>query len=289
MNGFTLAGHIAVDRIVTEEYKMLQLGGPPCFASALAKTMGFPVEFVTKIGDDFPTELTPLLKSLELGTKPRSNYPSTRFKIDYRYEPRQMSLPTVCEPITASEVSDADRLLLCPIAGEIDDQLIMEIEPAFLALDPQGMLRKIDEDYVVSPKSWSNPDALKKLDILKTSSSEHHLITGTTDIEKSLRKLIHLGVGVAVITSGVEGAFVMTDSDYFQVPAYQIDVVDPTGAGDAFLAGLASHIDEGLEWACAVASASSSAMVETHGPVIECSRDEILRRAEYVQVNIVKL
>jgi sugar/nucleoside kinase (ribokinase family) len=289
VNGFTLAGHISVDRIITSDYERVQLGGPPCFASALAKTMGFPVDIVTKIGADFPDELTPMLKSLGLDSKLRSTYPSTRFIIDYRHEPRRMILPTVCEHIAASELSDADRLLLCPITSEINDKLIEEIHPAFLALDPQGMLRKTNENHLVSPKRWRNPDSLKKVDILKTSISEHHLITGTTDIKKSLSKLINLGVSISVITTGVKGSFVMTCSEYFHVPAYPVEVIDPTGAGNVFLAGLASHIDEELEWACSISSASSSAIVETHGPIINCGREEIIRRTQYIQENLVKL
>ncbi len=289
MNGFTLAGHVAVDYVITVDYEHMQLGGPPCFASALAKTMGFPVDVVTKIGADFPDELIPMLNSLRLNMKTRSTYPSTRFIIDYRHEPRRMSVPTLCEPISASEVSGSDRLLLCPIVGEINDKLIEEINPSFIALDPQGMIRSINKDHVVSPKKWCNPESLKKLDILKTSLSEHSLITGITDIKKNLTKFINLGVGVAVITAGVNGSFVMTDSDYFRVPTYPVEVIDPTGAGDVFLAGLASHIDEGLEWACSVSAASSSAIVETNGPVINCGRDEIIRRALYIQENIAKL
>ena len=81
----------------------------------------------------------------------------------------------------------------------------------------------------------------------------------------------------------------MTESEFFRVPVYPVKVLDPTGAGDVFIAGLAAYFDEGLEWACSVASASSSAVVETHGPVILCSREEILERAEYIQESIEKL
>ena len=287
MKGFTIAGH--VDQVINAEGEKVQLGGPPCFSSALGKTLGFPVEVATEIGYDFPDELVPMLRSLGIDCEKRSDLPMTRFVLDYRYEPRMMMVPTICGPIKLSQIQNSERLLLCPIAGEVSNELIMDVDPSFLALDPQGLLRNIKEDYTVEPCEWCNPNALEKIDLLKTSSNEHSLITGITDIRKSLKKLVKLGIDVAVITDGRNGSYVMTHSDFFRVPVYPVEVMDSTGAGDVFIAGLASHIDEGLEWASTVASASSSAIVETSGPEIKCDKTEILGRAELIYEKIEQL
>ena len=285
MNGFTIAGHIAIDLVITSDGSYSQLGGPPSFASALGKALSFPVDAVTKIGPDFPEEYNELIKQLGITAKP-SSYPTTRFIIDYRHEPRMMSAPARCEPIQLDEVLDAERLLICPIVDEINDTLLEQVDPGFLALDPQGLLRNIGTDYKVTPRKWFNPKVLKKLDLLKTSSNEHQLITGCSDIHRSLRKLVNIGVKTAVITDGVNGSYVMTKTESFKVPSYPVDVVDSTGAGDVFISGLAACLEEGLEWACSVASASSSAIVETSGPKIECTRTEILRRADEIHEKI---
>ena len=81
----------------------------------------------------------------------------------------------------------------------------------------------------------------------------------------------------------------MTEEESLKVPSYPVEVVDSTGAGDVFNSGLAAYLDEGLEWACAVASASSSAIVETHGPIIECTGKEIMHRANEVHEKIQRL
>jgi len=288
VKGFTIAGHVAIDQVITLNGESTQLGGPPSFASALGKALGFPVHAVTKIGFDLSAEFNDLLSQLGINVTP-SSYPTTRFVIDYRHEPRLMSAPAKCEPIRIEDVQDTDRLLICPIVDEISDKLLREIDPDFLAIDPQGLLRDIGADHKVSPRKWCNRRILEKLDILKTSSSEHHLITGCSDIQRSLRKLVDSGVGVAVITDGVNGSYIMSDRASIKVPPFPVEVVDSTGAGDVFISGLASHLDEGLEWACAVASASSSAIVETHGPKIECTRKEIMQRAEEIHEKIQKL
>lgn len=289
MQGFTIAGHVAIDEVITDTGSFHQLGGPPCFAASLGKTLGFNVKPVTKIGENIPEEYEAILRSLGFSTVKSSGYQTTHFVLDYRHSPRRMKLPTICETIKLTEVADAERLLLGPIAGEINDKLMKEIVPSFLALDPQGLLRSVGRACNVEPKKWWNPDVLRKLDLLKTSSSEHYLITETTDIKQSLRKLVENGVSTAVITDGSNGSFVMSGSDILHVPVFPVDVVDSTGAGDVFIAGLAAFIDEGLSWACAVASASSSAIVETHGIMINRNRQEILERSESIYEKIRKL
>jgi len=286
---FTVAGHITIDEVITNTESYHQLGGPPCFAASLGKTLGFDVEIITRIGEDLPDKYEPALEMLGISTRRSAGYQNTRFVLDYRYNPRRMRLPTICEPIHPKDVANSERLLLCPISGEINDQLMEEIDPSFIGLDPQGLLRNIDSDSNVIPKKWWNPKVLSKLDLLKTSSSEHHLITGTTDIKKSLRKLTDHGVDTAVITDGSNGSYVMTGAKLLHIPIYPVNLVDSTGAGDAFIAGLAAYLDEGLSWACAVASASSSSIVETKGIEIKHNRSEILERAEWVQDKIMNL
>jgi hypothetical protein len=275
--------------VITGDGEFLQVGGPPCFCSVLGFSLGFPVEVITEIGFDFPDELVSVLDSLRMRVKKRSSYPTTRFVLDYRHEPRRMKVPAICEPLKIAEVDDIERLLLCPITSEISDELMLAINPCFLALDPQGLVRDIRKDHLVAPREWHNLSVLGKLDLLKTSSNEHHLITGTIEIKPSLRKLINLGVDIAVITDGSNGSYVMTDSDFFRVPVYPVELVDPTGAGDVFIAGLAAFLDEGLEWACSVAAASSSAIVETHGPAIRCNKSLILERTEHIHENLERL
>jgi sugar/nucleoside kinase (ribokinase family) len=62
-------------------------------------------------------------------------------------------------------------------------------------------------------------------------------LTGETDPERALRKLRRLNDGLLVMTRGDRGA-VALDGDTFRVaPAFTVNVVDGTGAGDVFRAG----------------------------------------------------
>ena len=73
--------------------------------------------------------------------------------------------------------------------------------------------------------------------------------------------LLGIGVRLAVVTTlGVSGAIVVTRNKVVHLPAFEVEVVDTTGAGDAFNAGLAVALAEGndivdaVRWANAVAA-----------------------------------
>jgi sulfofructose kinase len=62
-------------------------------------------------------------------------------------------------------------------------------------------------------------------------------LTGETDPERALRKLRRLNPGVSCITLAEEGAAALEGHRFYASPAFRVDVVDNTGAGDVFRAG----------------------------------------------------
>jgi pseudouridine kinase len=58
-------------------------------------------------------------------------------------------------------------------------------------------------------------------------------------ISAGARRLVQLGVQLAVITLGAEGLFYATSEESGRLPAFPVNVVDPTGAGDALTAAVA--------------------------------------------------
>ena len=60
--------------------------------------------------------------------------------------------------------------------------------------------------------------------------------------EEAAARLVELGVKIACITLGPKGALARRGDELFQVPAPAIQVVDTTGAGDGFVAGLLSRL-----------------------------------------------
>jgi len=57
---------------------------------------------------------------------------------------------------------------------------------------------------------------------------------------RAAARLVEMGVVLACVTLGEEGALLRRGADVVRVPAERVEVVDTTGAGDAFVAGLLS-------------------------------------------------
>lgn len=87
--------------------------------------------------------------------------------------------------------------------------------------------------------------------------SETALLTGTSfdDVagaERAARALLASGVGVAILTLGEQGALLAHDDQVEHLAAFDVEPVDTTAAGDAFLAGFAVALAEGQSLADAV-------------------------------------
>ena len=78
--------------------------------------------------------------------------------------------------------------------------------------------------------------------------------------------LLAAGAGAVVVTRGGEGVEVHpADGAAYQVAASRADIVDTTGAGDAFTAALAVALASGRELGDAVAWASAAGAIATEG------------------------
>jgi fructokinase len=94
---------------------------------------------------------------------------------------------------------------------------------------------------------WSDPaeagalvrEALGFADVVKISDDELAQVTGTSEPEAGARALRELGVDLAVVTLGERGCFFDgAAAGRGHVRGHRVDVVDTTGAGDGFVAGL---------------------------------------------------
>ncbi|KUI99104.1 aminoimidazole riboside kinase [Vibrio sp. MEBiC08052] len=103
---------------------------------------------------------------------------------------------------------------------------------------------------------WSNPEEMiptvmqvvRHADVVKFSAEELTLLTGTETIEAGLEMLAEFSIPLIVITLGAEGTLVVSQGEQLKVPSRQVNVVDTTGAGDAFVGGMLCRLSEFEQW-----------------------------------------
>jgi ribokinase len=96
------------------------------------------------------------------------------------------------------------------------------------------------------------PQIFASVDYLTPNESELRILLGLpADDPRSSRELAaelrRRGVRNVVVTLGRQGALILTDDLDQMVPAVPVDVVDTTGAGDAFNSGFAVALAEGRD------------------------------------------
>jgi ribokinase len=105
---------------------------------------------------------------------------------------------------------------------------------------------------------------IEKLDCLTPNETEAEILTGirVTDDDTAVKagqRLLELGASSVVVTMGKRGAMLITAEESLLVPAFQVNSVDATAAGDAFTGGLAYARASGKDLEAAVKFANAVA------------------------------
>jgi fructokinase len=121
-------------------------------------------------------------------------------------------------------------------------------------------------------------DALRLVDVLKPCKAAAREMTGVTDYNRMADQLLNLGPKLVAITQGEDGCLIASREKRVQVPAFRVNVVDTTGAGDAFMGGLSYGLLQGwdLERSGVFANACAALCCTKVGARAMSKLDEVL-------------
>jgi len=162
------------------------------------------------------------------------------------------------EPETQRLLTQARHVHL---ALPLDRELALELFPRLRAA---GCTISLDmghhREWLQNNINWLT---CGEVDFFLPNELEAQIITGCSDSEQQLQGLSGRGISNPVLKLGGRGATALLDGKTYNASALRVDVVDTTGAGDAFDAGLIdAHLDragppEMLERACLCGSLST--------------------------------
>lgn len=112
----------------------------------------------------------------------------------------------------------------------------------------RGLMLSYDPNY--RPTLWPSPesarevirDAFPHCHLAKVSEEEWEVATGHSTLDAGIDALLDRGVELVVVSRGADGAVAATRRHVVSVPAWSVDVVETTGAGDGFLAGVIAKL-----------------------------------------------
>ena len=117
------------------------------------------------------------------------------------------------------------------------------------------------------------PDAILSLtDLLTPNESETEILTGmpTHSNEQAIEaahNLLSKGIETVILTLGSRGSFLLTEKMDKLIPAYSVNVIDTTAAGDTYCGALAASLaqDTHIEEAVKIANAAGALAVTKLG------------------------
>ncbi|MEM3788963.1 MAG: PfkB family carbohydrate kinase [Candidatus Bathyarchaeia archaeon] len=297
------AGHFSIDLISLPNRQLPYniLGGSVTYVSLSAKRLGANVSIISKVGGDFPQaylwwlsqegiDISKVAKIIQEKT--------TRFELKYDSDMsnRTMRLASKAPPIQIEDLPNslqAKAVHLAPIANEIPYEVAEKLAKSaeVVSLDPQGLVRVFDENGYVANEAPKDKRILELIDIYKSSQDEVEAATGTADLQSAIKAVHDFGVETVIVTMDMKGAVLSIDGATYEIPACTPNkLVDPTGAGDAFIGGFLAEYVRGKEalWCACVGSAVASTVVEGVGPTFFGNKDEIYRRASVLYEKGIK-
>jgi sugar/nucleoside kinase (ribokinase family) len=129
-------------------------------------------------------------------------------------------------------------------AGALGGQLNDQIDRVLQEAKQLGCTTFLDTPLRARTRTRN---VLKYTDIIHLNDDEVAQYAGTTDINVASELLMKHGVHIAFITFGQEGALARMRSGGLRQKAFTVEMIDPTGPGDAFCSGILYALYKRLE------------------------------------------
>ena len=154
-----------------------------------------------------------------------------------------------CNQITDQEVDSLSPVL------EKSEYLLTQLETNVSAVERIVALAEKKGVKVIlnpAPVQKISDTVLSKIDIITPNEVEAEILTGipVTDEENAKKAadwFMDKGVKSVIITLGGRGVYVASEEKRKLIPAFKVNAIDTTGAGDAFNGGLVTALAEGKD------------------------------------------
>ncbi|GIV11495.1 MAG: ribokinase [Fimbriimonadales bacterium] len=223
-------------------------GGKGANQAVAAARLGAEVRFIGRVGnDDFGKQALTNLQQEGIDTRfvaVSHDAPSgvALIAVSAQGENSIVVAPGANMRLTAADIQRAAD------AFADADAVIAQLEIPTEAVEAAAQLaRQHSARFLLNPAPARElpPSLYAHSDYLIPNQTEGRQLTGETDTPAILRALHARGCRTVILTLGAQGVAYYNDGAPHTVPAYAVQAVDTTAAGDAFVAGFAVALCEG--------------------------------------------
>ncbi len=242
-------------------------GGKGANQAVAAARQGAAVAMVGRVGnDDFGTELRRTLAAADVDVTHVIQDEDAVTGTAVIIVDQQGENCIVISAGANGRVASADLEQLTPLFSQAK-LLLLQFEIPLEAVAQTAQLASQHGVRVIlnpAPAHAISRDLLQQIDIIVPNEGELQMLTGlpvTTldEVTTAARQLRADGIETVIVTLGGDGALLVSADVVEHIPAYQVNVVDTTGAGDTFIGTLAAALSHGHPLQVAVKRATAAA------------------------------
>jgi cytidine kinase len=241
----TVFGTIALDTTRTPFKSEINImGGAATFAS-LSSSFYTRTSIVGVIGSDFPSHYREILdnrldtKGIITNLQDKTFHYDSSFDYDLSHRTTnktELNVIAHFEPIVPNEYRQSQYIYLA------NNDPIQNIK--LLEFFPNPKLTVCDTiEYWILNKRDEVMKMMSKVNGVVINDEEARLLCKTANLIKCAKMIMSWGPQFTIIKKGENGSLLFMDDYIFPAAAYPMEeIVDPTGAGDAFAGGFIGHL-----------------------------------------------
>jgi len=244
MSSMLVVGSVAFDTLHNSRGSFPRvIGGSATYAS-LAGSFFTEVQLVGVVGKDFPDELVQTMRKRGIDCDGLEVADGPTFHWEGRYTDdltSRTSLKTELgvfadfDPKIPEKFRSTPFVMLGNIAPELQLAVLDQVNsPKLVVADTMN--------FWIDGARPALEKLLRRVDVLVINEEEARSLTGKHHLVQVAAKLLDMGPKTAVIKQGEYGAWLFAGEHVFNAPAYLLEAVDPTGAGDSFAGGFLGYV-----------------------------------------------
>lgn len=242
-----VVGSIAFDSIETPDGAVGNILGGSASHFAMAASFFTKPRLVGVVGEDFPDEHRRLFAARDIDTAGLVTAKGETFRWKGRYHNDMNTRDTLevhlnvfgtFEPELPESFRDSSHVFLANGSPTLQARVLAQVrQPKAVFADTMDLWIDTQRQDLLA--------LLPRLDGLLLNDSEARQLTGEANLVRAGRAVCRLGPKYVILKKGEHGAMLFSADGVFVAPAYpSADVIDPTGAGDAFAGGVLGHLAE---------------------------------------------